>query len=73
MTIESARIHALKNKLAVILGFCELLASEMDQDNRHRPDVLQIQDAARAALRDLPPLPAHDSEEAVHPERANGG
>ncbi len=54
--MDAVRIHALKNKLSVILGFCELLANEMDQDNKHRPDVLQIQEAARAALRDLPPL-----------------
>ena len=52
--------HRLKNKLAIILGFCDLLASEMAENDRHRPDVLQIQEAARAALAELPPLPAHE-------------
>jgi hypothetical protein len=52
--------HRLKNKLAIILGFCDLLVQEMPEDDKHRPDVLQIQEAARAALGELPPLPAHE-------------
>jgi hypothetical protein len=60
MTMDPTVVHRLKNKLAIILGFCDLLVTEMPDDDKHRPDVLQIQDAARAALLELPPLPAHE-------------
>lgn len=59
MNIEAPGIHRLKNKLAVILGFCELLLSELPEDSPHRADVQQIMEAARAALDELPPLPAN--------------
>ena len=52
--------HRLKNKLSIILGFCDLLLQELPDGDKHRPDVLQIQEAARAALVELPPLPAHE-------------
>ena len=53
-------IHRLKNKLAIILGFCDLLVSELPEGDRHRADVLEIQQAARLALLELPASPAHD-------------
>ena len=62
MTIEPASVHRLKNQLAIILGFCELLLSELSADHKHRADVLQIQTAGRTALNELPPLAAEDLE-----------
>jgi hypothetical protein len=61
--------HRLKNKLAIILGFSDLLLSELPENDKHRPDVVQIQEAARAALLELPPLPAHEFSNM--PERGN--
>jgi hypothetical protein len=60
MNIEAANVHRLKNQLAIILGFCELLLEETGEDDARRPDLLQIQMAAKSALGELPPLPAHD-------------
>jgi hypothetical protein len=64
-------VHRLKNKLAIILGFCDLLANEMPEDDKHRPDVLQIQQAAREALLELPPLPAHEFTSTLEPGDAH--
>jgi hypothetical protein len=72
MNIDSTRIHVLRNKLAIIVGFCELLASELAGDDQHRADVLQIQDAAHAALRDLPPMAAHEVHFEPAPDGGNG-
>ena len=60
MTIEPASVHRLKNQLAIILGFCELLLNDMGADHQHRADVMQIQTAGRSALKELPPLAAHE-------------
>lgn len=62
MNIEAANVHRLKNQLAIILGFCELLLEETSADDKKRPDLLQIQIAAKSALGELPPLPAHEFE-----------
>ncbi len=60
MNLEPASLHRLKNKIAIILGFCELLLESIANDDPRRADVMQIQIAARAALAELPPLPAVD-------------
>ena len=60
MNIEPERVHRLKNKLAIILGFCELLLSELPADSPHRLDVQQILDAGTSALGELPPMAAHE-------------
>jgi len=65
MTIEPARVHRLKNQLAIILGFCELLLSDLPEDDPRRLDVLRIQDAGKSALSELPPMPAHELEGAI--------
>lgn len=69
MKMEPAGIHRLKNKLAIILGFCELVLNDMTDDNPHRADLLQIEVAAKAALVELPPLAAHELEGALDPSR----
>lgn len=65
MNIEPARVHRLKNKLAIILGFCELLLGDIPEGDPRRADVLQIQEAGKHALAELPPLPAHELEGAI--------
>ncbi len=41
--------HALKNYLAIVLGYANLLLDEMPADDRRRADVLEIYNAAEAA------------------------
>lgn len=47
---ESDAEHTLKNHLAIILGYCDLLLSEMDPADPRREDLLEIQRAAKGAL-----------------------
>jgi len=42
--------HALKNHLAVILGFCDLLLADLPETSSARQDVLEIQKAAASAM-----------------------
>jgi hypothetical protein len=48
--LDAVTVHGLKNQLAIVLGFCELLAGSLDQHDPRLADVRQIQSAARAAL-----------------------
>jgi hypothetical protein len=67
MNIEPAAIHRLKNQLAIILGFCELLLEEVPEGDQQRADLLQIQVAAKTALGELPPLPTHEFASTLDP------
>ena len=49
-------LHELNNQLTVILGFADLLLEGMLADDPRRPDVLEIRDAAIAALALIPSL-----------------
>lgn len=60
MNIDHARAHRLKNQLAIILGFCELLLNDMPEDDPRRADVLHIQAAGKSALAELPTQSAHE-------------
>jgi hypothetical protein len=73
MNIDPVRVHRLKNQLAIILGFCELLLSDMEADDPRRPDVVRIQDAGKSALGELPPLPAHEFSRPDPPAEAKNG
>ena len=68
MNIEPASVHRLKNQLAIILGFTELLLEDAAEGDQRRTDLLQIQQAARSALGELPPLPAHEFASTLDPE-----
>ena len=57
MNIEPASVHRLKNQLAIIQGFCELLLIDLQEDDRRRSDVLRIQEACQSALKELPANP----------------
>jgi hypothetical protein len=71
MNIEPASVHRLKNQLAIILGFAELLLEEFPDGDQRRDDLLQIQEAARRALGELPPLPAHEFAAVLDPEASH--
>ncbi len=73
MNIDPTGVHRLKNKLSVILGFCELLLSEMPDDDPHRADVEQILEAGKSALLELPPLGAHELTDTLDPAEAGDG
>lgn len=60
MNINPANVHHLKNQLAIILGFCELILEDCPDTDQRRADLLQIQAAAKSALGELPPLPANE-------------
>ena len=70
MNIDPASVHRLKNKLAVILGFCELLLSELPEGDPKRADVEQIHIAGKSALAELPALGAHELSDALDPSEA---
>jgi hypothetical protein len=42
--------HTIKNHLAVIVGFCELLISEAADDDPRRADLLEMDRSAKALL-----------------------
>jgi hypothetical protein len=65
MNIEAHRVHRLKNQLAIILGFCELLLADLPDDDARRLDVIRIQNAGKSAMGELPPLPAHELSDAI--------
>jgi hypothetical protein len=60
MNIDPVNVHRLKNQLAIVLGFCELLLEATAGDDPRHADLMQIQTAAKKALDELPPLPAHE-------------
>ena len=51
-------VHTFKNHLAIIIGFSDLVLSEMDEHDPRRKDVLEIHKAAHAALALLPTIVA---------------
>lgn len=73
MNIEAARVHRLKNKLAIILGFCEILLGDMPADDPRRADIEWIFDAGKAALAELPSLDNHENDDASDSRPTHGG
>ena len=58
-TLNSEAIHALSNHLGVILGFVDLVLQDTSEDDARRGDLLEIRDAAAAAVALLnPTLPS---------------
>ena len=47
---EDSVLHAFKNQLTVIVGFCDLLLNELPEDDKKREDVNEIRKAAFVAL-----------------------
>ena len=50
MSDSRETVHALKNYLAIILGYSDLLLEEAAADDPHRADYEEIRRAANAAL-----------------------
>ena len=53
---EVPLLHEFKNHLSVIIGFCDLLLSELREDDPKRADVLEVRKAGHAAIALLPEL-----------------
>jgi len=47
---ESRRIHDIRNHLSVIIGYCDLLLSEIPTGDRKLADVTEIRKSAVAAM-----------------------
>ena len=47
-------IHRLKNHIAIIVGFVDLLISECPDDDPKRADLLEVHKAAQAAMALMP-------------------
>jgi hypothetical protein len=48
--LDSETEHTIKNHLAVIVGFCQLLLGEMAEDDPRHADVQEINRAARELM-----------------------
>jgi signal transduction histidine kinase len=55
---ESPLVHQLKNHLAIVIGFCDLLLEDMAQDDPKRGDIQEMRKAGQAALELIPDLSA---------------
>lgn len=49
-------LHEFKNHLSVIVGFCDLLLTELPEADPKRADIVEMHRAAHAALALLPRL-----------------
>lgn len=50
---DDRAVHNLKNQLAIIIGFSDLMLSEMHGDDPHRNDANEINKAAHVALEEV--------------------
>jgi hypothetical protein len=55
---ESPLVHQLKNHLAIVIGFCDLLLGDLPQDDPKRVDIQEMRKAGQAALDLIPELSA---------------
>ena len=49
-------IHRLKNHIAIVVGYCELLIPEFDEGDRRRGDLLEVHKASQEAMALIPEL-----------------
>jgi hypothetical protein len=49
-------IHRLKNHLAIVVGYCELLIPEFQESDRRRGDLVEVQKAGQDAMALIPEL-----------------
>jgi hypothetical protein len=59
-------IHRLKNHLAIIVGFCDLLVAECDETDPRRADLVEVNKAAREALALMPEV-TRRAQNGAHP------
>jgi hypothetical protein len=50
VTLRSEVVHRLKNHIAIVVGFCDLLLSEVPEDDPHHGDLAEIHKAAHEAM-----------------------
>ena len=55
---EPEALHTLRNHIAVVVSFSELLLGELPPDDRRHRDVVEIRKAALAAMAVLPEVTA---------------
>jgi hypothetical protein len=56
--VDSPLLHQLKNHLAIIVGFCDLLLGDLPADDPKRIDIQEMRKAGQAALDLIPDLSA---------------
>jgi hypothetical protein len=49
-------MHQLRNHLAVIITFTELLLQDLPNDDPHRADIMEIRKAGTAAMNLIPDI-----------------
>ena len=47
---DNLTLHEIRNHLAVIMGFCDLLLEDLPENDPKRTDILQVRKAGEAAL-----------------------
>jgi hypothetical protein len=47
-------IHQLKNHIAIIVSYCDLLLSEVPDDDRRRADIVEVHKAGKEAMALIP-------------------
>jgi len=47
---ESRRLHNIRNQLSVIIGYCDLLVTDIPQGDRKHADIVEMRKAAYAAM-----------------------
>ena len=53
--IESVDVvHRLKNQIAIIVSYCDLLLSEVPADDRRRADLVEVHKAGKEAMALMP-------------------
>jgi len=53
--IESVDVvHQLRNHIAIIVSYCDLLLSEVPEDDRRRADIVEVHKAGKEAMALLP-------------------
>jgi len=53
--IESVDVmHQLKNHIAIIVSYCDLLLSEVSDDDYRRADIVEVHKAGKEAMALLP-------------------
>jgi hypothetical protein len=49
-------VHRLKNDLAIIIGFCDLLIAEFPAGDQRRADLVEVHHAAEDAMELMPEI-----------------
>jgi hypothetical protein len=54
LNAEPRVLHQLRNHLAIIVGFCDLLLADIPESDRKHADIREMRTAGQAALDLLP-------------------